>query len=144
MDIEELLEKPYWIVDILPKQVPVNSEGQYFKVEDYYLQKQDLLCRKYTDMLLKLNCYFDMEASHDGERWVCNPEPESFVRMVGACLSNHPSESSLFVYLKTEEVLMTLGSDSTYMTMYNPTEEILELIRQLANAEGLFVWQPTE
>ena len=29
----ELLEKPYWVVDILPKQVPKDSAGQYFKLE---------------------------------------------------------------------------------------------------------------
>lgn len=27
-----------------------------------------------------------------------------------------------------------------YMTLYNPDEELLELVRQCAGAEGLFVW----
>ena len=37
MSIEELLEKPYWIVDILPEQVKQDSPGQYFAVEKYFL-----------------------------------------------------------------------------------------------------------
>ena len=33
-----LLEGPYWIVDILPEQVPADAAGQYFAVERYFLQ----------------------------------------------------------------------------------------------------------
>ena len=33
--IEELLNTPYWIIDILPKQVPAGGAGQYFAVEKY-------------------------------------------------------------------------------------------------------------
>ena len=143
INIEDLLEKPYWIVDILPKQVPKDSEGQYFKIEEHYLKRMSLLCQKYADMLLKLNCYFDIMVSHDCEEWVNNPKPKKFVKRIGACMSENPKESSLFVYIKTGEVLMVINRDSTYLTLYNPTEEILSLIRQLATSEGLFVWQPT-
>ena len=37
MTIEELLEKPYWIIDILPKRVPKDSPGQYFTIEGFFL-----------------------------------------------------------------------------------------------------------
>jgi hypothetical protein len=30
--IDELLQKPYWIIDILPRQVPADSKGQYAAV----------------------------------------------------------------------------------------------------------------
>ena len=33
--IDELIEKEYWVVDILPEQVPENSPGQYFDIEKY-------------------------------------------------------------------------------------------------------------
>ena len=33
--IDSLLDKPYWLIDILPKQVPAGSAGQYFKVEGF-------------------------------------------------------------------------------------------------------------
>ena len=35
--IDELLQCSYWIIDILPSQVPKDSPGQYFAVEDYFL-----------------------------------------------------------------------------------------------------------
>lgn len=144
MSIDELLEKPYWIVDILPKQVPANAEGQYFKIEQYYLKRLSFMCRKYGDMLLKLNCYFDIEVSHDGEKWLCNPEPDSFEQRISACMSEHPTKPSLFISLKSQDVLLVIERDCTYLTVYNPTEEVLSLICQLATSEGLFVWQPTE
>ena len=40
--IETLLNKPYWVVDFLPEQVPEGSAGQFFAVEDYWLRKPAL------------------------------------------------------------------------------------------------------
>lgn len=50
--IEELLEKPYWVIDILPKQVPIDSDGQYVAIEQYYLQKSQItqIRQKYLAM----------------------------------------------------------------------------------------------
>ena len=40
---------------------------------------------------------------------------------------------------QTADVLITVSGDDTYMTVYNPTEEVLELIGSLAGSEGLFI-----
>ncbi|WP_408070716.1 hypothetical protein [Butyrivibrio sp. JL13D10] len=32
--VEELLQKQYWIIDILPEWVPADSPGQYFEIEN--------------------------------------------------------------------------------------------------------------
>ena len=40
--IEQLLQSPYYIIDILPMQVPKNSPGQYFAIERYYLRDKVL------------------------------------------------------------------------------------------------------
>ena len=32
--VDELLQCPYWVIDILPSQVPKDSPGQYFAVEE--------------------------------------------------------------------------------------------------------------
>ena len=63
----ELLEGPYWIVDILPEQVSADAAGQYFAVERYFLQQSRIvpLRRKYAEILLRLNCYVDMAVSFD-------------------------------------------------------------------------------
>ncbi|MBQ9032501.1 MAG: hypothetical protein IJ106_13780 [Parasporobacterium sp.] len=77
--IEELLKKPYWIMDILPKQVPKDSAGQYFAIEEYYLQEPQRMKirQKYLSVLLKLNCYYDLAVSTDyGDYWDENPDPK--------------------------------------------------------------------
>ena len=144
MNIEELLERPCYVVDILPKQVPADSAGQYFKVERYYLSDTGRLCRMYADVLLKLNCYYDLAFSHDAVNWQVNPEPEMMVLMVQACLSKKPAEACLYVSLADGTALLTLQRDATHMTLYNPSGELLQLLRQLASADGLFVWKPTD
>ena len=35
--VDELLQTPCWIIDILPGQVPKDSPGQYFAVEYYMI-----------------------------------------------------------------------------------------------------------
>ena len=142
MSIEELLEQPYFVMDILPRQVPADSGGQYFKVEEYYLKDKGRLSRQYADVLLKLNCYYDLAFSHDAEHWQPNPEPEKIVRMVKACLSEVSTESFLYVMLTDVPMLLTLQRDTTHMTLYNPSDELLQLLGQLASSAGLFVWAP--
>ena len=73
--VEELLRCPYWIVDILPAQVPENSSGQYFAVEKYFLQDHRIeeIKQKHIDLILKLNCYRDLSISDES---VINPSPK--------------------------------------------------------------------
>ncbi len=39
--IDKLLETPCYIMDFLPKQVPMNCGGQFFEVETYLLNHYD-------------------------------------------------------------------------------------------------------
>ena len=127
--VEGLLEKPYWVVDLLPYQVPENSRGQFFAVERYYLEepRHGRLCRQFADVLLKLNCYRDIEL--DGEK---NPEP---VRIAEAVRERT-------AYIMTGGAMILSEPDDTHMTVFNPDGELLGLLRELAPAEGLFLWKP--
>lgn len=141
MTIEEYLEKPYWVIDILPKQVPANSRGQYFRIEEYYREHPqiDAIYRKFTNILLKLNCYEDIDVSQDGETWATNSVPECLDGMVSDSLS---AKKMLYVILTAEDTMITISGDDTYMTIYNPSEEVKELLRFLATSERLFIWKP--
>jgi len=137
--IDSLLEKPYWLIDVLPKQVPAGSAGQYFKVERYFLSWLDEIGWKFARVVIRLNCYYDLQVSTDGETWIQNVSPEDLVRRFEECAASH---SPLSVLVGSDEALITFNGDDHYMTMYNPDEELLELVRQCAGAEGLFVWGP--
>lgn len=139
----QLLEQPYWIVDILPKQVPANAGGQYFAVDRYHRRpgRMSQLHRRYAEMLLRLNCYFDMTVSFDAcETWETNPKPVRFVEQAVG-LANNSYMRVLFV---EQQTMIDIDSGDTWMTVYCLTPEVLDLLRQLAGAEGFFLWQPPE
>lgn len=126
--IEELLNKPYWIVDILPKQVPKDSPGQYFTIENYFLKGQLAeIKQKHINVILKLNCYLNL--SLEG---VTNPAPNRI-----AALMNEK-----YVYIMVGDSMILSEPDDTHLTIFNPDESLLELVRPIALAEGMFVWKP--
>ena len=126
-DIEELLDRPYWIIDIFPKQVPKDSPGQYFAVEDYLLREQlKEIKQKHINVILKLNCYMDITI--DG---VTDPLPEEIRDIM----------TERYVYIMVKDSMILSEPDDTHMTLFDPDEELLSLVRQLSASEGLFVWK---
>lgn len=130
MTIEELLEKPYWIIDILPKQVPKDSPGQYFAVEDFFLKEElSEIKKKHINVVLKLNCYMDITIDDD-----MNPSPEQIRdTMLGRD-----------VYIMMGESMILSETDDTHLTLFNPDEGVLDMINVIASSEGLFVWKGNE
>ena len=128
--IEELLEMPYRIIDILPERVKENSPGQYFAIERYYRETPRIteIKKRHADLVLKLNCYRDL--SLDGEER--NPAPE---RIAEAVLTRR-------VCLRTGDALIVSEPDELYMTVYNPDEGLRRLLKKLCAGEGLHLWQP--
>ena len=129
--IEELLQTPYWIIDILPERVPADAMGQYFAVEHYYLQEPQLraIKQKHINVVLKLNCYYDISLDEDA---ATNPLPEWIAQAM----------TERYVNIRVADSLIVSEHDDTHMTLFNPSEQLLSLVKTLAAAEGLFVWQP--
>lgn len=138
VDIEDLLTKPYWIVDILPKQVPADTGGQYFTIEKFFLSPPhvDAIYQKFANVLLKLNCYVDLAVFKvEDESWVENPAPDDLERLV---LERRP----LFAVLKQSQAMLSITGDDHNMTVYGPNDETLALISVIASSEGLYLWKP--
>ena len=137
---ERLLEAPYWVIDFLPMQVPQDSAGQFFAVEQYYLQEpqHERLCHQFVDVLLKLNCYYDLLVCRDGgDEWLY-PDP----RMLEKWLVESLQRGHLCILIDDGESLITASSGDANLTLYNPSPALLDLVRQLSTAAGLFLWQP--
>ena len=128
--IEQLLQKPYWIIDILPYQVPFEGAGQYFTVDKYFLRDENMAAvkQKHINLILKLNCYYDIALDEEEP----NPPVEHLVEVM----------KQRYVNILVKDALIVSEADDTHMTIFNPDEELLELVRQLAWSEGLFVWRP--
>ena len=99
MTIEEYLNKPYWVIDILPKQVPAERRGKYFRIEKYFLEHSQIddIYRKFIQILLKLNCYEDIDVSHDGDEWMTNPDPHE---LEAALLGSMADKQMFYIILK--------------------------------------------
>ena len=130
--IEELLEKPYQVIDILPVQVPDSPDGQYFAVEQFFLQDHErkAIYQKFARLLLKLNCYHDLVV--DGEM---DPPPDTLFSKI---VETGPTGYHI-ILLPKENALIALNGGDLYMTIYNASETLTGLIEPLAASEGLFV-----
>lgn len=125
--IEELLKAPYWIIDILPRQVPKDSPGQYFAVEEYFLREQlSSIKQRHIRLVLKLNCYMDVTV--DG---IVNPDPAQIAEIM----------NERYVYIMVGTSMLLSEPDDTHMTLFDPDDRLLELVTALASGEGMFVWK---
>ena len=138
--IEALTAQPYWIVDILPKQVPPDRSRQYATEEKWFLKEENLrkIRTAQAEVLIKLNCYFDLNAVGFEEETDIPITPEQLERMIAK------GKGVLQIAAEPAETLITLDHGDTYFTVYSTSEELLELLRKLAEGSGLYVWQPAD
>ena len=47
-----------------------------------------------------------------------------------------------YLYLMVDGAMILSEPDDTHMTVFNPDEELLKLLKMLASSEGLFLWKP--
>ena len=138
--INELLQTPAWIIDILPERVPADPAGAYLAVDRYYRQPERLraIHARLADIILKLYCYYEIRVTADGcENWEAEPDPEE----LAAQIRDLPPDRFIRVLFPTEEAMIDLEGDDTYLTLYDPTSPLLEKVQKLAAAAGMFVWQ---
>ena len=130
MAIEELLQTSYWVIDILPALVPKDGPGQYFAIEKYFLNEKRLeaIKEKHINLVLKLNCYRRISI-YGGED---NPAPE----LLAAEMRER------YLYIMVDEAMILSEPDDTHLTIFNPDAGLLDLVREIAAGEGLYVWKP--
>ena len=126
--IDDLLNTPYWIIDILPMQVPKDRPGQYFKIEKLFLTEQLAdIKQKHVNVILKLNCYMDISIDEE-----VNPSPEQIRNII----------NQRYVFIMMGDSMILSEPDDTHMTVFNPDEKLLDLIKIISRGEGLYVWKP--
>ena len=141
MDYSEVIEcfltKPYWIIDILPKQVPASRAKQYFEAEEYFLQEpqRTAIHRQFCNLLVKLGCYHDLAVvDADGHR-IDGPLPDALTQLFA-------SRQPFFILIDSDEAMIAYNGNDHNLTLYTSAATPLPLLAQLATAERLFMWQP--
>ena len=144
--IDLLLERPCWVVDFLPRRVPDGSRGQFFAVEGYFLESAESshVFEGFSRTLLSLNCYFDLFVSsgYDGGL-IENPDPRELAAWVAECRATRPG-GHLNIVLSdggAELALVVVDSDSLCLSLFGASDDLLALVGELAQANGLFLWK---
>ncbi|MDO5118516.1 MAG: GNAT family N-acetyltransferase [Coriobacteriales bacterium] len=136
--IEELLSKPYWVIDALPVQVPKERGKRFFAIEPWLIEgERGLELRSnFLKVVMGLSCYYNVVVYRgDGAEAVRNPAPAEIERWV------LEDADMLNLLIEGEDALLSIPDGSTCMALYNPHPQLLVLVSQLAAANGLFVWQ---
>lgn len=136
--IEELMEKKAYLIDIFPKAVPRKADNRYFAVEKFFQQNRSELERKLTAIILKLYCYYDLTVVID-DSITENPQVEELTVLLKKCFSGELGYINIF--LPECEAMLSLNYGDLYMTAYNVSGKLKELLSQLVNAEGLFFYE---
>ena len=139
--IDELLEKPCYLIDIFPYTVPETADRRYFRVEEYFQKNRKEWNEKFCRLLLKLYCYYDFWCSC-GEELAENPEPDVFAQWILHCFEGDWKERDYIkIIIHTCNAMVILNGDDLYISVYNPDRQLMELISQLASAEGFFFYK---
>ena len=142
VDINRLLEKPCYIIDFLPRQVPKDCGGQFFKVETYLLNNYERygLRDKYIRIILKLMCYYRVSV-HWG-KWIEQPEPGQVAEIIDKIMDNHSDGFNML--FPDKDALLHFEWGCMNLSIYNADEEMRELLKQIAWSEGMFFRRATE
>ena len=137
--IDYLLETPCHLIDIYPIQVPENSPGSYFRINDWILDNEyEELAGKYFHILLKLNCYHDLTIYHE-DHIIKNPAPDILRKRVRKCFAaKQRKRGYMNVFVDTDRAMLVLNGDDPWAAVYNADENLQALLRMLADSEGMF------
>ena len=134
--VDKLLEKPCYILDFLPRQVPKDCGGQFFKVETYLLNHYERygLRDRFIRVILKLMCYYRV-SMHWGN-WIDQPTPEQVAEIMDKIMHNHSGWMDML--FPEQDALLQFEWDCMHLSVYNPDEDLCALLEQIAWSEGLF------
>lgn len=139
--IDELIEKPLWLIDIFPHTVPPDSGGRYLAVEEHLQRHRKGINRRFANLLLKLYCYYDFVVSHS-DGCIENLSPKRLLRCIERCFDGEPRKRDYInIILPRVNAMIILNGDDLYMMLYNPDDELKALVKELAHSEGLFFYE---
>ena len=127
--LERLQKSPCWILDILPKRVPKEKAKHYAELEKEYLHTEELE-RKFFNVLMKLRCYYDLKVVMPDGKVVDDISAQVLKELVG----------QKYIQILFDDALLISDPDDMYMSLFNPSQEMLEIVNGVAGSEGMCVW----
>lgn len=131
---DRLTEAPCVVIDPLPERVSAERGERYRTLAPFYHTEE--LFHKFADLLLRLNSYYDFVVWHRNT-WQENPAPEDYRAWIE---ESRRTEEHLVFLFEPQQCMIMLDGDDAHMTLFGTDEALHRMVRQLALAEGLFVF----
>ncbi len=125
--IDELLKQERYIIDLLPLSFThINSNDEQFFEETF---------RKFADIILKCNEYFDFSLICDSEEDIIkNPISEMLYEKIIECTKN---ATYLNILIEKENAMIIINGEDSYFTLYNPNARMKQIFQSLSAENGL-------
>ena len=133
--IEELLEEKAYLIDLFPERVPYDPDGRYFAVAEYFERSREDICRRFTNILLKLFCFYHFSITWD-DVLTEDVTADQLISMLEKFFSS--PTGFLNILLPGYDTLITADAGDQYMVCHSRNEDVTSLLAQLTAAEGLF------
>ncbi len=129
-NFDRLMEQHCWILDILPKRVPAENAEKYTDLEKIFLHTEELE-RKFFNVLMKLRCYYNFKVVLPDGKKIDDISADVLKELVG----------HRYIQILVDEALIVSDPDDMYMSLFNPSDEMLEIIKTIGDSEGICVWK---
>lgn len=105
-------------------------------VENLFLQQKDIYDKKFIDVLIKLFCYYDLIVWANDNIYK-ELSLKEYVALLDNCFNGRIENVNII--LLEQDCLIIVDKDNLNLTVYNPSDDIKELLTQLSLSQGLFL-----
>lgn len=135
--VEQLLKEECYVIDFLPRKVSEQFAERFFEVEEYVLQgnEWERIKESFVRLLLKLQCYYTFKFYN--EKWYEKLSIKELADMLNHVLSSNNGYMNLLSIEK--ELLVCIEGATLNLSIYNATEDMLDLLSEMATMERLYI-----
>ena len=141
--LEELLQTPCYSIDFLPQPIPPAALSQFRTIQHHLLnsEKRQEIKNRIVNILLKLLCFLTAITLWDGWKEQFSPLYIFFSieQAVDTVMEN--LSGSLYLLFWQEESLLVFEWDALSLSLYHPSQQLLDLAQTIARSEGFFLYQ---
>ncbi|MBQ8278704.1 MAG: hypothetical protein IJZ23_02580 [Roseburia sp.] len=135
--VEQLLKEECYVIDFLPERVSEQYAERFLEVEEYFLQGNEWIRIKdsFVRILLKLQCYCSFRVYN--EHWYEEFSICELADMLNRVLTS--SNGYMNMLSIDNKLLICIEGFALNLSIYNATEDMLDLLSEMARTEGLYI-----
>lgn len=135
-ETDTLFDAPYWLLDIVPSQIPQSRAADYAAREKDYRQPKSLK--------RSIPCLRSVSKRYAAVLTVFPEDKQTEApsgRQIAEAVRTHSRRGAVQLLLPKERSLLVLDAEDLYMTVYQPQPALLSLLRTEAEKRNLFLWR---